>query len=158
MKLVLNTDLQEGFIYKNKTRKEFIIYPNVNAYDDYSTSDPESMIYDKNGLFKCKESIYSYGSDYGKTLIGKLGITHEIKDNKLVEIERNPIYINDVFEITASEDLFFISYIESGELPVYHYIYDDGSLGGTFDDEGFSRFQGIKKIGSLCYSHKIVLE
>lgn len=99
MKLVKIENIREGQIYKDKNNLYLIIdiiCGNI-TYQKYNT-------YDLKGILKEKRTDcdFLFFRDKERELIGFLGITHEIKDNKLVEITREELgntgcYIDDIF-------------------------------------------------------------
>lgn len=89
-------------------------------------------------------------------LIGKLGITHEIKDNRLVIISRDKFQIDDVVEFkdTTQREYVILREIQeigqvfpnNGNFKCFHDIYGGRSL---FDFE-------FKKIGIYGVTHEFV--
>lgn len=115
------------------------------------------------------ESIFNITEKH--KLIGFLGITHEIIDNKLVEIHQEDLIVNDVveyldfdgFKVTAVISAVITGY--TAENTQYSFITEVGQSDDTtlFEREEIGDDTGIftytpKKIGTLGVTHEFVNE
>lgn len=100
-------------------------------------------------------------------LIGKLGITHEIRDNRLVEIPRDEFQVDDVvtyFDFDHCENIgVVISIYDRDEYTSYSFITNKGiyDTDDCFEHEEIGEDTGIytytpKKIGILGVTHEFV--
>lgn len=93
MKLVKIENIRESQIYKDKNNLYLIIdiICGNTTYQKYNT-------YDLKGILKEKgtDCDFLFFKDKERKLIGFLGITHEIKDNKLIEIPREEFEEDDI--------------------------------------------------------------
>ena len=103
MKLKAITEPREGFVYeyKEEGKTKYLIYG-----DSVNLDNGQNYIYSsRHSKFLLKKM----------KLVGKIGITHEIKDGRLVETPRGEIELDDVFsDELADEDgnVIVITYYE----------------------------------------------
>lgn len=140
MKLQKRTKPEEGFVLRiTKTDEDFPSLLKEGALVVYMDTLPDDLHFD---------------------IVGKLGVNYEIKENKLIEIKRPDVCVDDVFENTTTSYKFFISCIDKS---IYHWVAEDGY---THDSEMRGRtinylkkdirVGNIKRIGNLVWSHEIV--
>ena len=115
------------------------------------TEPREEFIYKKNGN-ENNLSVYpniDYTDPLAYKLIGKLGITHKIVGNKLVEIPRRDIEVGDVFE----------SYREIKSICLCNTkFYVLSSLTGEENEEYITKedvFRYYKKVGILGIHYEL---
>lgn len=102
-------------------------------------------------------------------LIGKIGITHRIEDNRLVEIPREDLIVDDVVEyldfdgFTVKAVICSVMTALTAEETQYAFITEDGQSEDTtlFEREEIGEDSGIftytpKKIGILGVTHEFV--
>lgn len=102
-------------------------------------------------------------------LIGKIGITHRIEDNRLVEIPREDLIVDDVVEyldfdgFTVKAVICSVMTALTAEETQYAFITEDGQSEDTtlFEREEIGEDSGIftytpKKIGVLGVTHEFV--
>ena len=91
MKLVKITEPREGFVYEGSCNKMILtgIKNGSYTFTNYDEEGNETYESEANYFF---ESI---------KLIGKIGITHKIENEKLIEIPRDDVEVDDVFESDA---------------------------------------------------------
>lgn len=102
-------------------------------------------------------------------LIGKIGITHRIEDNRLVEIPREDLIVDDVVEyldfdgFTVKAVICSVMTALTAEETQYAFITEDGQSEDTtlFEREEIGEDSGIftytpKKIGILGATHEFV--
>ena len=83
-------------------------------------------------------------------LIGKLGITHRIEGNRLVEIPRESLIIDDVIRHENGRVGVIVNVNNAGFAVGYEYMINCGDTG--FNDT----FEYITKIGILGVTHEFV--
>ncbi len=168
MKLVEINDVRVGQVWKNK--KEMITIDSF--YDDeeiqisaYNLSGKEiDMDYDD---FEGMIDIDAVKQNY--KLIGKLGITHRIEGNRLLEIPREDLVVDDVVEYLDFDGFKVTAVIASlitgmtREDSQYGFITNDGNFdeSSLFEKEEIGEDSGIftyipKKIGILGVTHEFV--
>lgn len=141
MKIIPITEPREGFIYENN--KKLWVLNFVERTTDGNNSEFNAWLVNENiteikGLWRL--------DDY--RLIGKLGITHRIEDNKLVEIPRRKIEVGDVFKHKNSENSIIVpTYIKEAEDMLYFDVIGSCGLSYTEDEHKIKSF--YKKIGIM---------
>ena len=114
MKLV--EELEDGeYVYNSYCQKYIIVSPDFSIYDEYSVYEPRYDFYDiKTTKFVKSVTSSSWdNSDFSiesYKLIGKIGKTHEVKNNQITILAKYDWAEGDVFEI--NNKLVFISCIK----------------------------------------------
>lgn len=146
MKIVKREKPEEGVVYKVIDERFYsngIIVPKGEFLQRGSSN---TLVYDGVNIFR-----YTSVKDNPLRLVGKVGITHEIKNGRLVEIPRDDICVDDVFEDYKRGIIFLISHLFDDDIFIAHTI-DEFGLPHRVNKKYLN---SCKRIGSLHYSHEI---
>lgn len=158
MKLVKIEDVRVGQIRKiiimdfhaENTKEVIGVFTRAND-SDYDMFDWIAEYYD----VETKMSLGDYEDwtfeDCGE-LIGKINITHEIKDNKLVEIPRAKFQVDDVVECKHLNYPFVIYNNDLGDEKFYSFF--GGHVSLSMKKDVFC--ENSKKIGIYGVTHEFV--
>lgn len=163
MKLVEIKDIRFGQIRKNFNDTILIVEIKSDGFSYYKKYDEFGNLVNTDVKLNIKF--------LDMPIIGFFGITHEIKDNKLVEISREDLIINDVveyldfdgFKVTAVICAVITGY--TSENTQYAFITEYGQSDDTtlFEREEVGEDRGVftytpKKIGILGVTHEFINE
>lgn len=148
MKLVEIKDIRIGQIWKIDKNLRFVV--GCHQQDGYWWFG--NSFIDDGDRYK---AISCYKTEL-KELVGFIGITHEIKDNKLVEIpnvfKNAKIHSDDIVIIRGNEDTPFL--VDS----IYNPKKYDAYISLLSYHEGEFSEEEVEKIGTLGVTHEFVNE
>ncbi len=161
MKLVEIKDVRVGQIRKNFDDLILVEAEKANGFSHYQA-------FTEFGGFMNKD-VKAHYKFLAMPIIGKIGITHRIEDNRLVEIPREDLIVDDVVEyldfdgFTVKAVICSVMTALTAEETQYAFITEDGQSEDTtlFEREEIGEDSGIftytpKKIGILGVTHEFV--
>ncbi|MDR2902132.1 MAG: hypothetical protein LBU87_03395 [Lactobacillales bacterium] len=139
MKLQEIKDVRVGQIYQTINNNFVVVTDEYRGGADVYSDTPDR--------FRKRTEVHTVESKNYK-LVGKIGITHEIKGGKLVEIPRKSEWqVDDVIELNG-ERVVIVDFSNIDGKPIY--MRDCNRINGTF---GFPK---MIRLGILGVTHQIV--
>ena len=161
MKLVEIKDVRKKQIYLKEDEYYLITGQSLNHYDLEHKYIYNIYTYDKD-LKLTSEHETKYKENLGE-LIGFLGITHKLDEDKLIEISRKDFEEDDIIEITEYQlsEKDFVKYKDIVKKSSYEY---DGFVGCYIyfwclnGDYKTKDVHNIEKVGTLGVNYEFVNE
>lgn len=164
-KLVRITDVRVGQIFKRRSdvNCKYWVIEDVGVkskncgdfgyFEEKCDTSHLCRFHDKNMDYDSSDYITFFGDT---DLIGKIGITHEIQDGRLVEIERTDEFqVDDVVINTSQETKGLVLKEINGRLLISHEDLDRYTQTGMYGNSIYSK-SVLKRIGTLGVDWEMV--